>query len=130
LGRTSQSKNRLPSKLSARGDEPACSSCSKTKAPSRILRRASRRRWDLLGRSSCGSLALSFARFACRALRASTPETVLAARGGFGGRVATRSALAGLPSFRSGTRTDARFGSPLFGCPHSAPEQSVLRGLD
>ncbi len=58
-----------------------------------------------------------------------TRETVLAAGGGIGGRVATRFALAGLSSFRSGVRADARFGLPLFGCPHSAPEQTVLRGL-
>jgi hypothetical protein len=55
-------------------------------------------------------------------------ETVLAAGGGIGGRVATQSALAGLPSFRSGSREDARFGLPLLGSPHSAPE-SALRGL-
>jgi len=56
-------------------------------------------------------------------------ETVLAAGGGFGGGVATRYALAGRPSFRSGPREDARFGLPLLGCPHSASERSVLRGL-
>ena len=55
-------------------------------------------------------------------------ETVLAAGGGIGGRVATRFGLAGHPSFRSGPRADARFGLPLFGCPHSAPEWIVLRG--
>jgi hypothetical protein len=56
-------------------------------------------------------------------------ETVLAAGGGIGGGVATRSGVARLPSFRYGTREDVRFGLPLLGCPHSAPEQSVLRGL-
>ena len=55
-------------------------------------------------------------------------ETVLAAGGGIGGRLATRFALAGLLSFRSGSREDARFGLPLFGYPHSAPEWTVLRG--
>jgi hypothetical protein len=60
-----------------------------------------------------------------------TRETVLAAGGGIGGGVATRSALAGLPSFRSREpRADARFGPPWLGCPHSALEQTVLRGLD
>ena len=58
LGRTSQSKKRLPSKVSVWGDEPVRSSCSKMKAPRRILRRASRRRWDLVGRSSCGEFGL------------------------------------------------------------------------
>ena len=59
-----------------------------------------------------------------------SPETVLAAGGGIGigGRLATRSALAGLPSFRSGLRADARLGLALLVCPHCAPEQSVLRG--
>ena len=56
-------------------------------------------------------------------------ETVLAVRGGIGGRLATRFALAGHPSFRSGVRADARFGPPLFGWSHSAPEQIVPRGL-
>jgi len=56
-------------------------------------------------------------------------ETVLAVGGGIGGRVTTRFALAGLSSFRSGPRGDARFGLALFACPHSAPEQSVLRGV-
>ncbi len=56
-------------------------------------------------------------------------ETVLAVRGGAGGGFATQSAPAGLPSFRSGVREDARLGLPLLGSPHSAPEQSVLRGL-
>ena len=58
-----------------------------------------------------------------------TRETVLAVGGGIGGRVATRSAVARLLSFRSGTRADARFGLALFACPHSAPEWIVLRGL-
>jgi hypothetical protein len=58
-----------------------------------------------------------------------TRETVLAVGGGIGARLATRFALAGLSSFRSGSRADARFGLPLFGCPHSAPEWSALRGL-
>ena len=58
-----------------------------------------------------------------------SPETVLAAGGGIRGRLATRSALAGLPSFRSGTRAETRFGPPWFGWPHSAAEWSVLRGL-
>ena len=56
-------------------------------------------------------------------------ETVLAAGGGIGGRVATRFGLAGHPSFRSGLREDTRLGLPLLGCPHSAPEWNVLRGL-
>ena len=54
-----------------------------------------------------------------------TRETVLAVRGGIGGRVATRFGLAGHPSFRSGSRADARFGLPLLGGPHFAPSQSV-----
>ena len=58
-----------------------------------------------------------------------TRETVLAAGGGIGDRIATRSALAGLLSFRSGLRADPRLGPPRLGCPHSAAEQSVLRGL-
>jgi hypothetical protein len=57
-----------------------------------------------------------------------TRETVLAAGGGIGGRLATWSAPVGLPSYRSGVRADARFGLALLACPHSAPEQSVLRG--
>ena len=56
-------------------------------------------------------------------------ETVLAAEGGFGGRLATRFGLVGHPSFRSGAKTDARFGLPWFGCPHSAPEQSAASRL-
>jgi hypothetical protein len=56
-------------------------------------------------------------------------ETVLAAGGGIGGRVATRFGFVGHPSFRSGLRADARFGPPLLGYPHSAPDRTVLRGL-
>jgi hypothetical protein len=52
-------------------------------------------------------------------------ETVLAARGGFRGRVATRFGFVGHSSFRSESREDARFGLPLFGCPHSALEWSA-----
>lgn len=56
-------------------------------------------------------------------------ETVLAGRGGIGGRVATRFAPVGLPSFRSGVGEDARLGLALLASPPSAPEQSALRGL-
>ena len=52
-------------------------------------------------------------------------ETVLAAGGGIGGRLATRFGLVGHPSFRSGPREDARFGLPLLGCPHSASDRRV-----
>ena len=58
LGRTSQSKKRLPSKVSAWGDEPVRSSCSKTKAPRRILRRASRRRCGFGGAIELGEFGL------------------------------------------------------------------------
>ena len=59
-----------------------------------------------------------------------TRETVLAAGGGIGGRVATQSGVARRLSFRSrDPRADARFGPPWLGCPHSAAEWNVLRGL-
>ncbi len=58
-----------------------------------------------------------------------TRETVLAAGAGFGGPIATRSGVALLPSFHSGTRADARFGLPLLGCPHFAPELNLIGGL-
>ena len=77
------------------------------------------------------------------------PRNGASKRGGIGGRVATRFGVAHLSSFRSqtksgyatrsgvarrlsfrsGSREDARFGPPLLGCPHSAPEPNVLRGL-
>ncbi len=58
-----------------------------------------------------------------------TRETVLAAGGGIGGGLATRSTPVWPPSFRSGPRAEARFDLALLACPHSAAEQSVLRGL-
>ena len=56
-------------------------------------------------------------------------ETVLAAEGGIGGRLATQSAPAGLPSFRSGVGEDARLGLALLASPLSAPERSLIRGV-
>ena len=56
-----------------------------------------------------------------------TPETMLAACSGPGGRLATRPAPVGLSSFRSGVgvRKDSRLGPPLLGGPRSAPESTV-----
>ena len=58
-----------------------------------------------------------------------TPETVLAAGGGIRGRLATRSALAGPPSLRSGVRADARLIPALLAGSPSALEPDVFRVL-
>ncbi len=52
-------------------------------------------------------------------------ETVLAGRGGIGGRLATRFGVAHRSSFRSGVREDTRFGPTWPAGPHSAPEQEA-----
>jgi hypothetical protein len=57
-----------------------------------------------------------------------SPETVLAAGGGIGGESRLGFPWLGLPRFSPERREDARFGPPLFGCPHSAPEQNRTRG--
>ena len=55
-------------------------------------------------------------------------ETVLAVGGGIGGRLATRFAPAGLPSFRSGVGAEVRLGAALLAGPPSAAERSAARG--